>query len=86
MVSRTKRSVNEANSRSSDVEASNLQKQMCETRDLGIMWPHRHALIFEGVRRIDMRYVCPKDVKKMFCGGPGQSIGRSGQQSMNMKN
>ena len=24
-----------------------------------------HTLIFEGEVRIDMRYVCPKDVKKM---------------------
>ena len=34
---------------------------MCETRDLGIKWPHWHTLIFEGDRSIDMRYVCPKD-------------------------
>ena len=39
---------------------------MCETRDLGIKWPHWHILIFEGDRTIDMRYVCPKDVKKML--------------------
>ena len=39
---------------------------MCETRDLGIKWPHRHTLIFEGEVRIDMRFVCPKDVKKML--------------------
>ena len=39
---------------------------MCETRDLGIKWPHWYALIFEGNVRIDMRYVCPKDVKKML--------------------
>ena len=52
--------MNEANSRSSDVEAGNLQKQMCETRDLGIKWPHGHALIFEGEVRIDMRNVGPK--------------------------
>ena len=39
---------------------------MCETRDLGVKWPHWHTLIFEGDRRIDMRYVCPKDVKKML--------------------
>ena len=32
---------------------------MCETRDLGI-------LIFEGQVAVDMRYVCPKDVKKML--------------------
>ena len=39
---------------------------MCETRDLGIKWPHWHTLIFKGDRKIDMRYVCPKDVKKML--------------------
>ena len=39
---------------------------MCETRDLGIKWPHCHTLIFEGDRNVDMRYVCPKDVKKML--------------------
>ena len=39
---------------------------MCETRDLGIKWTHRHTLKFEGDRKIDMRYVCPKDVKKML--------------------
>ena len=39
---------------------------MCETRDLGIKWPHWHTLIFEGQVRTDMRYVCPKDVKKML--------------------
>ena len=39
---------------------------MCETRDLGIKWPQRHTLIFEGDRSIGMRYVCPKDVKNMF--------------------
>ena len=38
---------------------------MCETRDLGIKWPHWHILIFEGDRNIDMRHVCPKDVQKM---------------------
>ena len=25
-----------------------------------------HTLIFEGDRRVDMRYVSPKDVKKML--------------------
>ena len=39
---------------------------MCETRDLGLKWPHWHTLIFEGNRRIDMRYVCPQDGKKML--------------------
>ena len=39
---------------------------MCETRDLGIKRLHWHTLIFEGEVRVDMRYVCPKDVKKML--------------------
>ena len=39
---------------------------MCETRDLRIKWPQWHNLIFEGQVRVDMRYVCPKDVKKML--------------------
>ena len=55
---------------------------MCETRDLGIKWPHWHTLIFKGDRKIDMKYVCPEDVKKMLL----QHFGRSGQQSMSMKN
>ena len=37
---------------------------MCGTLDLGIKWPH--TLIFEGEVRIDKRYVCPTDVKKML--------------------
>ena len=39
---------------------------MCETLYLGIKWPHRNTLIFEGDRNIDMRCVCPEDVKKML--------------------
>ena len=39
---------------------------MCQTRDLGIMWPHWHTLTFDDNVRIDMRYVCPRDVKKML--------------------
>ena len=39
---------------------------VCETSDLGIKWAQRHTSIFEGDRSIDMRYVCPKDVKKML--------------------
>ena len=27
------------------------------------MWPQRHALILKGQVRVDMRFVCPKDVK-----------------------
>ena len=33
---------------------------MCETRDLGVKWPHWHTLIDEGDRNIDMRNVCQK--------------------------
>ena len=39
---------------------------MCETRDLGIRRPYWHTLIFGNGTRIDMRFVCPKDVKKML--------------------
>ena len=39
---------------------------MCETRDLGIKWPHWHTLIFSDETRIDMRFVSPKDGKKML--------------------
>ena len=38
---------------------------MCETRDLGTKWPHWHTLLFEG-QAVDMRVVCPQDVKKML--------------------
>ena len=30
---------------------------MCETRDLGIKWPHWHTLIFSDETKIDMRFV-----------------------------
>ena len=39
---------------------------MCETRDLGIQWPYWHTLVLSDEEKIDMRYVCPKDVKKML--------------------
>ena len=39
---------------------------MCETRDLGIKWPYWHTSIFEGDRKVHMRYVCPTDVMKML--------------------
>ena len=39
---------------------------MCETRDLGIKWPYWHTLIFGNDTKIDMQFVCPKDVKKML--------------------
>ena len=34
--------------------------------DLGIRWPQWHMLIFGTDMKIDMRFVCPKDVKKML--------------------
>ena len=39
---------------------------MCETRDLGVKRPHRHSLIFSEETRIDMRFVRPRNVKKML--------------------
>ena len=39
---------------------------MCENRDWCIKWPHWYTLILEGDKRVDMRYVCAKDVKKML--------------------
>ena len=39
---------------------------MCETRDLGIKRPYWHTLMFGNDIKIDMRFVCPKVVKKML--------------------
>ena len=39
---------------------------MCETRDLGTKWSQWHTLTFEGQVQVDMRHVCPKDMKKML--------------------
>ena len=39
---------------------------MCETRDLGIKWPQCHTFLCEGQVQVDVRYVCPKDVKNML--------------------
>ena len=41
-------------------------RAMCETRDLDVKWPHWHTLMFSDEIKIDMRFVCPKDVKKML--------------------
>ena len=38
---------------------------MCETRDPGVKWPQWHTLVFSDEIKIDMRLVCPKDVKKI---------------------
>ena len=37
---------------------------MCETRDLRIKWPQWHTFMFQGQVGVDMRVVCPQDVKK----------------------
>ena len=39
---------------------------MCETQDLAVKWPQWHTLIFGNDTKIDMRFVSPKDVKKML--------------------
>ena len=52
MESRAERSLDEADSRGSNVETV-----MCETRDLCIKWPYWHTLIFGKDIKIDMRFV-----------------------------
>ena len=44
-------------SRSGDVRRQRFGQQVAASA---------HPLIFEGDRRTDMKYVCPKDVKKML--------------------
>ena len=39
---------------------------MCETRGLGIKWRYWHTLVFYDETKIDMRFVCPRDVEKML--------------------
>ena len=47
------------------MEASeDLQELSCETRDLGIKWPQRHTLMFEGRETVDRRAICPAGVKE----------------------
>ena len=38
----------------------------CETRDLGNQWPLWCTLLFKEQVAVDMRVVCPQDVKKML--------------------
>ena len=38
----------------------------CETRDLGFRWPHWHTLVFSDETKLDLRHVCPRDVKKIL--------------------
>ena len=39
---------------------------LCDTRDLGMKLLQWHTLILEGQVKVEMRYVCPKVVKKML--------------------
>ena len=39
---------------------------MCETRDLGIKWPHWHTMISSNDTKMGVRFVCPKDVGEML--------------------
>ena len=39
---------------------------MCETLDRGIMWQQWHTLMFEEQVKVDMRVVCPQDVRMML--------------------
>ena len=39
--------------------------QMCDTRDLGVKWPHWHTLMCSDETKIDMRFVCSRDVKNL---------------------
>ena len=39
---------------------------MCENRDLGTKWPQWHNLMFQEQVAVDMRVVCPRDVRKML--------------------
>ena len=64
---------------------STCRSSVCETRDLGRQWPQWHTLTFEAEVRIDMRYVCPKDVNKMFLQRGRTVYWKKEQQSMKMK-
>ena len=39
---------------------------MSATRDLCIQWPQWHTLLFEVQVAMDIRVVCPQEVKKML--------------------
>ena len=39
---------------------------MCETRDLGIQWGQWYTLLFEEQVAVDMRVVCPQELKTML--------------------
>ena len=60
MDQRTERSSEEIDLRSSDVEASERICRSCYVRDPVA------TQIFEGQEKVDMRVVCPQDVKKVL--------------------
>ena len=53
----------------------------CETRDLGIKWPYWHTLIFDNDIKIDMRFVCPEDVKNAGANGLFSLLEEMGSQA-----
>ena len=59
---RAERSLDEADSRDSNVETGKRTSRSSETRDLGIKSPQWHTLMFSDEIKIDTRLVCPKDV------------------------
>ena len=63
-----KTSLDETGSRISDVLTGERTCRSSDVRDrdLGIKWPQWHTLIFKGQVREEMRYVCPRDVKKLL--------------------
>ena len=55
---------------------------MRKTRDLGMKWPLWRSLLFEEQVAVDMRVVCPPDVKKMlFKQARTAPFGRNGELS-----
>ena len=58
---------------------------MCETRDMGIKWPHWHTLVFSDETRIDMRYVCPRDCQNMLKQRARSVYWRSGYEFEELK-
>ena len=65
----TKRSLDESDLRGSNLEASERTSRSGDVPNQRF-WvsggAHWHALIMEGLVRVDMRFVCPEDVKKML--------------------
>ena len=58
---------------------------MCETRDLGTTWSQWHTLMFEEQEAVDMRVICPQDVKKMLVKQTRMVYWKNGRRSTSMK-